>query len=82
MSSVSTWSLYLRESCNLHIRKKELGGDMSFNGPVLKRALDHVTHWRRPGFLFLNRHLSHCRRTGQITFKVFYQHKHSCKPEF
>lgn len=26
-----------------------------FHGPVLKRALDHMTHWRRPGFLFLNR---------------------------
>lgn len=55
---------YLRESCNLHIRRREKGGDVIFfflNRPVLKRALDHVTHWRRPGFLFLNRHLSHCR---------------------
>lgn len=27
---------YLRESCNLHIRRREKGGDVIFNGPVLK----------------------------------------------
>lgn len=52
---------YLIESCNLHIRRRENGGDVMLNRPVLKRALDHVTHWRRPGSLFLNRHLSHYR---------------------
>lgn len=32
------------------------------SGPVLERALDHVTHWRRPGFwgFFFNGHLG-CR---------------------
>lgn len=42
MSSVSTWSLYLRESCNLHIRRRELGGDMIFSAPALKQTLDHI----------------------------------------
>ncbi len=62
MSSVSTWS---RTYENLAIctsgggRKAETY--FFVNGPVLKRALDHVTHWRRPGFVFLSRHLSYCR---------------------
>lgn len=83
MSSVSTWSLYLRESCNLHIRRRELGGDMSFNGPVLKRALDHVTHWRRPGF-FCSSTTGTCHIVEEQVklHSKFYQHKHSCKPEF
>lgn len=53
--------LYLIESCNLHIRRREKGGDMILNRSVLKRALNHAAHWRRPGLLFLNRHLTHCR---------------------
>lgn len=52
---------YLIESCNLHIRRREKGGDVMLKRPVLKRALDHVTHWRRPRSLFLSRHLSHYR---------------------
>ena len=56
---VSTWSLYLRESCDLHIRRRDLGGDAIFDGPVLKQALDHITHWRRPGFVFLSSKLPH-----------------------
>lgn len=45
MSSVSTWSFYLRESCNLHIGRRESRGDETMNSSVLKRALD-PTYWR------------------------------------
>lgn len=55
MSSVSTWSLLLKRI--LQFAHQEEGvwwrhDDFYyfFDGPVLKGAPDHATHWRKPGF--------------------------------
>lgn len=42
MSSVSTWSLYLRESLQFAHQEEGIRWRHDFFGPVLKQALDHV----------------------------------------